>query len=268
MMKRLALLCVLLAACATPQPSAIPSTVVPITAPTPSVSPPALLRVDGLATVAPANGLRVWRVPSTKKADRLEPPLAAGALVYVTDGPRMVSNAAWWAVEPDFGANPGARFGWVLERDANRIPNLVPTAVPCPAIGGPVLTTAVRTLGMLKTLACFGNHEIELQGWVSCSWAAIDAAVAGPSWLAANWMCDIDSTVGLNGSAAGALLNGQSNPTIARYSVRGHFDDPEARLCFFIPFGTSISGPVAPPDPGAVVVCRQLFVVTSLTKLD
>ncbi len=224
--------------------------------------------MDGLAIVAPTIGLRAWRVPSTKKADRLEPPLPAGAVVYITDGPRVVGAAAWWAVEPDLGATPPQPFGWVLERDANGIPNLTPTAVACPAMSGPIATTALRNLGMLKALACFGNHEIELQGWVSCSSAAIDASVAGPSWLGANWLCDLDSTVGLNGSAVAALNSGLSNPTYAKYDVRGHFDDPEARLCFFIAFGTSIYGPVASPDPGAVAVCRQLFVVTAITKLN
>ena len=49
--------------------------------------------------------------------------------------------------------------------------------------------------------------------------------------------------------------------------VVGHFDDPESRLCFTIPFGVSVSSPVNAPEPVAIVACRASFVVTSLTPM-
>jgi hypothetical protein len=36
----------------------------------------------------------------------------------------------------------------------------------------------------------------------------------------------------------------------------------------WIPFGVTVSSPIGPPDPDAVILCRQIFVVTSVTKID
>ena len=50
-----------------------------------------------------------------------------------------------------------------------------------------------------------------------------------------------------------------------RYLVRGHFDDAEAQGCRVIPFGTDpvfVSADVG--DPGSIMGCRQMFVVSTV----
>jgi len=71
----------------------------------------------------------------------------------------------------------------------------------------------------------------------------------------------------LYGSPLDALVQ-TSNPSTDRYALRGHFDDPEARSCAWIKFGPLINRPVTLDDAAAVIGCRELFVVTSITKLD
>lgn len=254
-MKRLALLCLLLAGCSSP-PSA-----------TPSAAAASSLRVDSIARVTAPAGLPVWRVPSAAKADRLQLPLRAGALVYVTSGPRDLNGATWWQVEPDEQTAPGSRFGWVLERDQTGVANLTGVEPACPGADGQIDAAAIQKLGMLSTLWCFGNREIGLRGLVHCSSGSVDAAVAGPSWFGTPVFCDIDGTLNLYGSPLDALVE-TSNPAAGRYAVRGHFDDPEARSCAWIKFGPLITGPVTLDDASAVMSCRELFVVTSVAKLD
>lgn len=94
-------------------------------------------------------------------------------------------------------------FGWVTVTDPSGAATLVPLAPACPGADGPIETGAIRTLGTLAALSCFGNRELEMQGLVRCSSAAIDSRVGGPFWLGANWECDIDGALGLHGSPVG-----------------------------------------------------------------
>jgi hypothetical protein len=251
-----------------PDPStsmSAPSTVTP----TPSTLESPSLRPDGIAKVVPDKGLVVWRVPSADRADRLKNPLPAGAVVYLTQGPQAYDGTAWWEVQEDYEPGHETTFGWVPGSDAAGDATLVAVPAACPIADGPIDTGSIKMLGTLVSLACFGNRELEMRGLVSCFSASVDSMVGGPSWLGVNWVCDIDSVLGLHGESVGALLAGRPpNPTTGRFAVRGHFDDPEAKACSWIPFGTSVSSPVGPPDPGAVIMCRQLFVVTSVTKID
>lgn len=259
-----------LVGCATrPPPAPSASSSAKSTAiPTPSTVGPPSLRRDGLAEVVPSEGLVVWREPSANGADRLEDPLRAGAIVYLTRGPQTLKGTAWWEVQSDYVPGRETTFGWVPGSDAAGAATIAPVAAACPGAEGPIDTAAIKALGTLVSLACFGNRELEMRGLVRCSAASIDSMVGGPSWLGAYWVCDIDSVVGLHGASVGALLEGSPpNPVTGRYAVRGHFDDSEARTCSWIPFGVTVSSPIGPPDPGAVIVCRQLFVVTSVTKI-
>jgi hypothetical protein len=194
-------------------------------------------------------GLHVWRLPSAKKADLLTDTLPAGSLLFLTRGPRLFNGVDWWEVQADYVAGRQSTFGWVIATDANHASTFAAVAPACPSTNTPIPTDAIRTLGMLVSLSCFGSREIEMRGRVSCSEAAIDSMVGGPSWLGANWLCDIDSVVGLNGPLAGALLDGNSNPPIGRYAVRGHFDDPEARTCSWIGFGVTVPARLGRPIP-------------------
>lgn len=105
-------------------------------------------------------------------------------------------------------------------------------------------------------------------GWVECWRAAGDARVAGPSWLSTSSICDLNGILALNGFPVSALIAGPTDHWLARFHVRGHFDDPESAACGWIPFGVTVDRPIGTPNPEAVSLWRQLFVVTALTKLE
>jgi hypothetical protein len=197
----------LLVGCAPPPPSI---SALPTVVPTPSTVAPQSLRPDGLAKVVPNEGLAVWREPSADRADRLDNPLSAGAVVYLTRGPQTFEGTAWWEVQADYVAGREETFGWVAGSDAAGAATLAAVAADCPGTEGPIDTAAIKTLGTLVSLACFGSRELEMRGMVQCSAATV-------SW---------------------------------------------------IPFGVTVSSPIGPPDPDAVILCRQIFVVTSVTKID
>ncbi len=152
---------------------------------------------------------------------------------------------------------------------STRLPTTAGTDVPaCPSLDEPVDLAALQALGPTGSLTCFGNHELSMIGWVECWRAAVDARVAGPSWLSTSSICELNGILALNGFPVSALIAGPTDHWLARYHVRGHFDDPESAACGWIPFGVTVDRPVGTPNPEAVSLCRQLFVVTDLTKLD
>lgn len=250
----------------TPTASRPSASVVPV----PTTFAPPSLRADGLATVEPAGGLRVWRSPRLKESEALTPTLPSGAVVFLAGGPRRVDGSEWWEVQPDHVPRTSLPFGWVQATDNLGHPTLAPFVARCPATDQPVDPGVIKALGTLQALSCFGGAEITLQGQVTCWVVIADFAVAGPSWLDSYSSCTLDDALALDGPKVTALLDLQTprRTITGRYEVRGHFDDPEARTCSWIPFGTTVTSPVGPPDPGAVVVCRQAFVVTEVTTLD
>ena len=270
---------VLLVACSTaPPPHSVLGSSSPITAPaeptatvpaSPTVSPTAVLRADGMATVAAPGGLNVWSAPGTKKAKALKPALPAGARLFLTRGPRHANGFDWWEVQVEYKPGLSPLFGWIHASEADR-PTLLPFAPDCPSSDAPVEREVTKSLGTLRALACFGGREVTLRGQLTCYSATIDSAVGGASWLGIDASCSIDDTFWLEGSVVTGLLHGvkPADPVVGRYEVRGHFDDPEAAGCSWIPFGSNtLLTPSGHPDPGAVIICRQAFVVTAVTKL-
>lgn len=124
-------------------------------------------------------------------------------------------------------------------------------------------------MGTLQALACFGGREVTLRGQLSCYSATVDSAVGGASWLGTDASCSMDGKIWLEGALVFGVLEGvrPTNPVVGRYDARGHFDDREAAGCSWIPFGSNMLSPSGHPDPGAVMICRQAFVVTAVTKL-
>jgi hypothetical protein len=47
-----------------------------------------------------------------------------------------------------------------------------------------------------------------------------------------------------------------------------HFDDPASQGCAWAGMGVSFDMPATAPGPSAVAVCRQDFVVTSVTPIE
>jgi hypothetical protein len=163
------------------------------------------------------------------------------------------------------------QLGWIPERDGE-VATIEPIQPVCPA-EFPLTSSSLSGLGQFEALTCFADNELTLIGTISCTRPAIEYAVSGASFIDGGRACDLDQVgeVHLYGEAVTSLLE---TPTrvdsfTARVLVRGHFDDPEAQSCYWIPFGTPPSGtPTEPPDPGAVIGCRQMFVVSTVTRVD
>lgn len=252
-------------------PSPTPSAIVLATATEPPASPttpaaPPTLRTNGLARIAPPGGLRVWRSPSKDAADKLKHPLPSGAVVFLVRGPRTVAGVSWWQVQPDRIPGIVTPFGWVSATDAAGGATLLPFVPACPSTDGLVDAKVIKDIGTLAALSCFRHRDITLQGEVTCTAGVEDFAVGGPSWLDPNGLCKLDDALFLDGAAVAGLVDRQGGATTGRYEVRGHFDDPEAQACHWISIGGNPHG-VAPPDPEAVMACRQSFVVSSVTGL-
>lgn len=239
------------------------------TLPTATPSVLFVLKADEMATVVSRRGLPVWPRPSATKAADPSTALPSGAVVFLTQGPRRVGEVDWWQVQAEVSSGRSASFGWVQATDVIGDATLAPIASACPEVGQRVEPEVIKALGTLRALACFEGQEITMRGRVTCQSVTADYAVGGPSWFDSYAACLINDALALNGPTVVALLGAERPPTAVtgNYEVTGHFDDPEAATCSWIPIGTSVSSPVGPPDPGAVIVCRQAFVVSKLTKV-
>lgn len=146
-----------------------------------------------------------------------------------------------------------------------------PSAAVCSTDDRVVDVETLRSMGGLASLTCFGDATLTLEGTVRCTPAVSDGGAGGPSWLDPYSSCVMDEALALHGPAVTALLDDGAPPpphqVVGRYRVRGHFDDPEARTCSMLPIGVSVTSPIGPPDPEAVMACRQMFVVTEVEDL-
>jgi hypothetical protein len=235
--------------------------------PTPTLVPTSepALRPDGMATVAAPGGVVVWSAPGTKKAKALTPALPTGARLFLTRGPRHAHGFDWWEVQVEYKPGLSPFFGWIHASEGDRA-TIAPFAPDCPPSDTHIDQARLVAIGTLESLACFDGRDITVQGDLACYDAAVDRIVGGASWLGTNYSCSMNSAFYMEGPVV-AGLNGGRRPAIGWYEVRGHFDDPESTACSWIPFGTSLTSPSGHPDPGAVIACRQAFVVTAVTKL-
>jgi len=192
--------------------------------------------------------------------------LSAGEKVFLADQTRYKGGSYWQVLrEADSGSLP---LGWIPQLIDGEL-TLDPFRPECPS-AFPLSAADLETLGGLQTLTCYGNQELTMTGTVHCDRVQADLAISGASFLDPNRSCQLDSQLHLYGRNVTSLLDTPTSVEAVdgRYLVRGHFDDGEAQACFFIPFGTPPGGPTQPPDPRAVVTCRQLFLVSNATPLD
>lgn len=261
-------------------PLVTPSTVVsptPTRTPAPRVSPTLpttptprpTLRVDGMAQVAINHLGQVVAPEISDPRDQIR--LAIGALdigetVFLVDMREFGGQAHWELGRASW--RPNLPLGWVPELDDNGLPTLFPYEPDCPDEED-LTAQAIIDVGAPVALACFGDRELTLVGDVDCYHVIADAIVAGAGWLSEDRSCTIDDKYGLHGPAVTMLLDGtaDANHVAGRYLVRGHFDDPGSAGCGWIPFGTSGLQPQHPGESGPVLICRQLFVVTSVERI-
>lgn len=242
-------------------PSSAAATVKPSRSPTSSPT----LHLDGLATVTAPSGLRLREQPAGKKVKGAAATIADGTTVFL-DSERVTGEGeSWWAVEP----TKSFSYGWVPAAEARGATTLAAFEPGCPPVDTLDAAT-IQRIGTMTALVCYGDDDLALRGLITCTTAAIDSAVAGASWLPFNAICDLDQALSLNGHVEETLLvagASPQDPASGRYQVIGHFDDPESRLCFTVPFGVSVTSPANAPEPIAIVACRASFVVTWLTPI-
>jgi hypothetical protein len=226
----------------------------------------AVLRIDGMATVTVAAGLTAWKAPAATTKNAIEVPLERGSVLFLVDGPRTVDTTTWWQVQAET-ADPTRPFIWVRAGSTDK-PAIAPLRLSCPAVAadGLVDAGAIRPLSPVRRVACFGGRDLRLRGTVSCSQGTAEMMVSGPSWIDASRFCDLDNALDLEGHAVWPASSAAA-VTSVKAEVVGHFSDAESASCGLIPFGVSVSGPVGPPNPAAILICRELFVVTSLTPI-
>ena len=248
-----------------PSPTATASPTLP---PTPTPNPN--LHAGGLATVA-VEALRRWADPQDKSSqrqlNRRYGLLEEGATVYLVDGPRHVDGVDYWQLWPSYWAG-SSPLGWAPATDVSGAATLRPLEPRCPEYARPLTTDELWALEPLEHLACFGGSEIVVRGVVTCSRPIINGYIGGASYMRSNESCALGG-VGVFGEAVFALLEEPQrvDEISGVYEVRGHFDDPAARGCHTIPMGVSLNIP-GPPEPGAVQLCRQHFIVTSVAPLN
>jgi len=238
----------------------------PADSPTPEPRPTAdaFLHVDGMATITrDMDQIADPQHPNHTKENRKLGPLEAGTPVYLTDMTR-VKKTNWWQVYD--GSRQDGLLGWIPQLTNEEL-NLEAYQPECPT-EFPLTEESFAGLRMNGSmLTCFGETELTLTGTVTCTRPAVDYTISGASFIDARRICVLGPEDGLRlyGNEITELLESPPlDEVTGRYLVRGHFDDAEAQNCEAIPFGTPPSPvPIGPPDPGAVMACRQMFVVSN-----
>lgn len=247
-------------------PPASPSAA-PQATPSPWPTPAPSLRVGGLAAVEADAGVRLRASPGGLW---LRGP--AGAVVVGFGRPVFLDahrvdgeGTDWWAVAP---VGDAWAYGWAAGRDGSGRATLAPVTPSCPDPDR--LTPAtLRGLSDAAALACFGGRELSVRGRLSCERSIADFAVGGVSWLDPNHSCTLDGEFSISGPGLAVVLalDSAALPSEVPVRVRAHYDDPEARQCFRTDIGVFADRPVAPPEPPAVLLCRQTLVADLVTPL-
>ena len=276
----LPLLLVIVACSSTPSPSqtfppipddtptfAVEPAVSPTAKASPSINPG--LHVDGMATVVrDVDQIADPEHPNHAKENRKFEPLQVGTRVYLVNVlPRRKMN--YWQVYD--GSRQDGLVGWIPQLSEGEL-NIEPYLPECPD-EFPLTADSFADLGGGdgSLVACFGETELTLVGEVACDRSIAEYAVSGVSFLDADRSCHLGAdALHLYGNEIFELLEAPPVDSITgRYLVRGHFDDAEAQNCYSIEFGTPLStSPGELPEPGAVMACRQMFVVSNVISQD
>ena len=256
----------LAACCGGPTPSAsVPPSPTARPAPTITGSPaPDSLHVDGLATVNVDNLTQVADPADLSGSAGQGTRLATfdtGQLLFLVAGPNEAGGDAYWEVADRAHPDNQQQFGWV-PAVRGFTPTLVPFVPVCPELDQ-LTAQALADLGDLQSLACFGATELTVQGELACHQMTINANIGGASFMDDSRVCTLDGVLPVYGRVATAILDIDPRPAVVRgtYQLTGHFDDPGAHSCGYIPLGFSIEVPRA-GDPWPVLDCRTDFVVT------
>ena len=244
-------------------PALAPSADASSRSPSPSSRPS--LHVGGIATADRFIHLQTAVGAAPRPGQRDAGNLEAGSIAYLMDGPADHAGLEWWLVRSerstDVGWTPSAQDG---------TPLLVPLDPDCP----PIATVRVEQIvgvGGVRSLLCFGAAPLTFDANVFCVSGVADGGPGGASWMDSYRWCHTagDPAMPLFGEAITSILGHDlaANPVTARMRINGHFDDPESSTCWNLPIGVSLDAP-GPPNPSAVIACRERFVVTKAVRLD
>lgn len=244
-------------------PPASPSTATPNATQT---SVGAGLGHDKLAVVVATDGLRVRSLPTVgEQSERLEPRLAEGVRVYITDGPVPADGYAWYQAQP-YDGERALPFGWIAAGSRDGEPWIEPLPLGCDTVAPSAesLVSGER----LEHLYCSvraRNPDITVEGNVWCTFADDHyGGLSGPSWIDQSGYCELRTAVGsrwLYGEPVMRSLDEARNPVEGRYRLTGHFDDPGAADCR----ARGMDGSRPPPAAAVILSCRTAFVVTEAT---
>lgn len=242
-------------------PPASPSTGTPTASPSPSSS--AGFGPDTLAVVVATDGLRVRSLPTVgEQSERLEPTLAEGVRVYVTEGPALADGYAWYQVQP-YGGARALPFGWVAAGSRDGEPWIEPFPLGCDTVAPSAegLVSGERHEQLYCSVSA-RDPDITVEGDVWCTFADDhNGPLSGPDWIDERGYCELRTAVGsrwLYGEPVMRLLDEAGNPVQGRYTITGHFDDPGAADCR----ASGIEGSKPPPAAAVILSCRTVFVVT------
>jgi len=186
--------------------------------------------------------------------------LSAGEKVFLVNQMRVKGDSYWQVIRgPDGTTGP---VGWIPQLVSGEL-TLDPYRPDCPTTF-PLGAADLDALGGLETVACFGNLELTLTGTVTCQRDELQDPVAGASFLDEHRHCSLDGALPLVGRNVTGLLDSPTpvESVDGRFLIRGHFDDAESHGCVVAGSSSAL------PDPGPVMTCRQMFVVSNATPLD
>ncbi len=175
--------------------------------------------------------------------------MGGGALIVV-HGPVLVDDSEWYLVTPAQLVTD-APTGWARREAEDGTALLAPGDLHCP--GNPTTAEELAPLQLTDGMAaCYGADDVVITGELTCD-PSPDAFIVGASWLDRG-TCRLDG-------ALATIYGLDADTPPGRYSVTGHFNDPEAAAC---------TDPDNPEDPfglarlSAVLTCRRGFVATSI----
>ena len=235
------------------------------------------LAADTIAEVV-SGRLRIRSAPRVADDSiKHEPLLDVGDRLLILDGPVVASDYEWYLV---MAWRPGNLYeswpvGWVSRGDHDGSLWIRRRVDACPT--GAITMEIVEALHPQERVACFGDRQLQLRGYVSGEAGSVPcvpepdtACVEGPAWLveSGGWSAEADTwrdTPSIGGPQLAMDPNGPISASAlapgGMVDIEGAFDHPAAGDC-----RPGAVGPGARPiEPSAARLrCRARFVVTSV----
>ena len=144
------------------------------------------------------DGLRVRSLPTVgEQSERLEPTLAEGVRVYITDGPAPADGYAWYQAKP-YDGDRALPFGWIAAGSRDGEPWIEPFPLGCDTVA-PSAEGLVsgEPLEQLYCSVSARNPDITFEGDVWCTFADDHhGPLSGPDWIDQRGYCELRTPVG------------------------------------------------------------------------